>query len=323
MAAGLKYFLVGISASAMMLFGLGILYGTTGALYLSDLARLMPAAAARPAVMVGLVLSLAGFLFKMALCPFHIWAPDVYQGGANQVSAYIATVSKVAAAAVLVRVLSAGAGNAYLTHALGFLSVVTMTLGNLAAIAQKDLKRLLAYSSIAHAGYILIGLLSGQGAGQVGVIFYAVSLLLMKFTVFLVVIKVAVRGENPRIGDLAGLHRRAPVLALALMVSLFSLAGLPPFIGFTAKFLVFTAAMEAGFFGLVLVAMINVVISLYYYLQVLKAAYFLPEETPGAALRITPATQGAAIALILLMIGGGLFPAGLLHVARAAAGTLL
>jgi NADH-quinone oxidoreductase subunit N len=318
--AGLKYFLTGISASALMIFGLALLYSATGTLYLKDLFQMFPGAMARPMALIGLLLTLSGFFFKLAVFPFHFWAPDVYQGAANQVATYIATVSKVAAAAVLIRTVAvSGAGNSYLTQVLAILAVATMTVANLAALVQKDLKRLLAYSSIAQAGYILIGVLSVGLAGQSGVIFYTLALLLMKLTVFLVVIRVAPDGRNPSVNDLAGLHVRSPILALALMISLFSLAGIPPFIGFTAKFMIFTAAMQAGHFYLVLLAMINVVISLYYYLILLKAAYLLPPGEASAPLHISPVERGIVIFLILLMVGGGLYPAGILTVADAAA----
>ena len=264
--AGIKYFLIGIFASAVMLFGLALLYGTTQATYVNEMAKVLPGLIDKPAVVIGLLLTLGGFFFKLAVFPFHFWAPDVYQGAANQVTAYIATASKVAAMALLIRMVSltgsAAAGN-YLVHILVALSIVSMTVGNLAAIVQKDIKRLLAYSTIAHAGYVLIGILSMSTAGYSGVIFYALALLVMKFTAFLVVVKVAADDRNLQIDQLAGLYHRSPLLAMALMVSIFSLAGIPPTIGFTGKLFIFLAAMEQGYFTLVLIAMINVVISLY------------------------------------------------------------
>jgi NADH-quinone oxidoreductase subunit N len=319
--AGVKYFLTGISASALMIFGLALLYSATGTLYVKELFQVFPGLMDRPMALIGLLFTLSGFFFKLAVFPFHFWAPDVYQGAANQVAAYIATVSKVAAAAVLIRTVAvSGAATGSLTPVLTVMAVATMTIANLAALGQKDLKRLLAFSSIAQAGYILIGVLSVGFAGQSGVIFYAPALLLMKLTAFLIVIRVAPDGvENPAVSDLAGLHQRSPILALALMISLFSLAGIPPFIGFTGKFMIFAAAMQAGHFYLVLVAMINVVISLYYYLIVLKAAYLLPPKEASAPIRISPIERGIVLLLILLMVGGGLYPAGLITVADAAA----
>ena len=320
--AGLKFFLIGIAASAVMLFGLALLYGTTGATYVSDLIQTLPGLIDKPAVVIGLLMTLSGFFFKLAVFPFHFWAPDVYQGAANQVTAYIATASKVAAMALLLRTVAlAGpaAGSNYLVHVLVTLSIVSMTVGNLAAILQKDIKRLLAYSTVAHAGYVLIGILSMSQAGYSSVIFYALALLVMKFTAFLVVVKVADDDRNLQIDQLAGLHQRCPLLALALMVSIFSLAGIPPTVGFTAKLFVFLAAMEKGYFTLVLIAMFNVVISLYYYLLVLKAAYLLEPDGALPGLRLSPQVKLLTGALITVMVVAGIFPTYILEIAEAAA----
>ncbi len=324
--AGIKYFLIGISASAVMLFGLALLYGTTQATYVNDMIEVLPGVIDRPAVVIGLLLTLSGFFFKLAVFPFHLWAPDVYQGAANQVSAYIATASKVAAIALLIRMVAltgSGAAGTYLVHVLVTLSIVSMTVGNLAAIVQKDMKRLLAYSTIAHAGYVLIGILSMSPAGYSGVIFYALALLVMKFTAFLVVVRVADDDRNLQIDQLAGLYQRSPLLAMALMVSIFSLAGIPPTIGFTGKLFVFLAAMEQGYFALVLIAMINVVISLYYYLLILKAAYMLKPDKSLPELRLSPPLKVLAAALIIAMLVVGIFPTYILEIVEAAARTLL
>jgi NADH-quinone oxidoreductase subunit N len=321
--AGIKYFLLGTFASAVMLFGMALLYATAKATYLSEFAALLPQILDRPIVILALLLTLAGFFFKLAAFPFHFWAPDTYQGAMNQVAAYIATASKVAAIAVILRLVAlAGQGSPYLTHILVLLSIVSMTLGNLAAIAQKDLKRLLAFSTIAHSGYILIGILAMNPAGYAGAVFYALALLLMKFTAFLVVVQVAFDGKNVQIDDLAGLHRQSPILALALMVSLFSLAGIPPTIGFTGKFLVFVAAMQKGYFTLVLIAMINVVISLYYYLLVIKAAYLLEPKGDRPAVRLSPPVRLLSGTLIAVMIVAGFFPYYLIQIAETAARVL-
>ncbi len=324
--AAMKYFLIGITASAVMLFGLALLYATTQAAHVDDMLRVIPAVIDKPVVIIGLMLTLSGFFFKLAVFPFHFWAPDVYQGAAHQITAYIATASKVAAIALLIRMVasvgSAGASN-YLVHALVTLAIISMTVGNLAAIVQKDIKRLLAYSTVAHGGYLLIGILSMSPAGYGSVIFYAGSLLVMKFTAFLVVVKVADDGRNIQIDELAGLHQRSPLLAMALMVSIFSLAGIPPTIGFSAKLFVFLAAMEQGYFTLVLIAMINVLISLYYYLLVLKAAYLSKPDTVQPDLRLSPALKLLSGALILIMVGLGIYPTLLLELADAAVRALV
>lgn len=324
--AGIKYFLVGICASALMLFGLALFYGTTQATYLKDMVEVIPAVIDKPAVMIGLLLTLSGFFFKLAVFPFHFWAPDVYQGAANQVTAYIATASKVAAIALLIRmVASTGSGepSTYLMNALVILSIVSMTVGNLAAIVQKDIKRLLAYSTVAHAGYVSIGILSMNHAGYSAAIFYAMALLVMKYTAFLVVVRVADDDHNLQIAQLAGLHQRSPLLALALMITVFSLAGIPPTIGFTGKLFLFVAAMQQGYFTLVLIAMINVVISLYYYLLVLKAAYLVEPDEELPKLRISPAIKVLAVALMAAMVVMGIFPTYVLRLAEAASRALM
>ena len=321
--AGIKYFLVGIFVSAVMLLGVALLYSATQATYLADMIRVLPGALDSPLVVIGLLLTLCGFFFKLAVFPFHFWAPDVYQGAANQATAYIATASKVAAIAILTRMIAVtGDGSIYLAHVLVILSIISMTVGNLAAIVQKDLKRLLAYSTVAHAGYVLIGILSMSTVGYSSVIFYAMALLVMKFTAFLVVVKVADDGSNLQMTQLAGLHRRSPLLAMALMVSVFSLAGLPPTIGFTGKFLVFAAAMEKGYFTLVLIAMINVVISLYYYLLILKAAYLQEPAETQAPLHVSPPVKILAGLLVCVMVVAGIFPRYLIELASAAAAAL-
>ncbi|MBT8367700.1 MAG: NADH-quinone oxidoreductase subunit N [Deltaproteobacteria bacterium] len=318
--AGLKYFLVGIFASAVMLFGVALLYSTTKATYLTEMIQVLPGVLDTPAVVIGLLLTLCGFFFKLAVFPFHFWAPDVYQGAANQATAYIATASKVAAVAILTRMVAvSGDGSVYLVHVLVILAVVSMTVGNLAAIVQKDFKRLLAYSTVAHAGYVLIGILSMNAAGYMSAIFYVTALLIMKFTVFLVVVKVADDGRNLAIAHLTGLYRRSPLLALALMVSIFSLAGIPPTIGFTGKFLVFIAALEKGYFTLVLIAMINVVISLYYYLLILKAAYLLEPEEVQPGIQLSTPIKMLTGALVVVMVVVGIYPHHLIELTKAAA----
>jgi len=322
--AGLKYFLVGITASAVMLFGLALLYSATSAVYLEDMIRVLPGIINTPVAAVGLVLTLCGFFFKLAVFPFHFWAADVYQGAANQATAYIASASKVAAIAILTRMVAvSGDESRYLVHVLVTLAIISMTVGNLAAIVQKDLKRLLAYSTVAHAGYVLIGILSMSATGYASVIFYAMALLLMKFTAFLVVVKVADDGRNLAISHLAGLHYRSPILAIALMMAVFSLAGIPPTIGFTGKLLVFVAAMERGYFTLVLIAMINVVISLYYYLLIVKAAYLLEPEQEQAPLDIAFPVKMLAGLLVVMIVAAGIFPHYLIELARSAAQALL
>ncbi|MBM4286650.1 MAG: NADH-quinone oxidoreductase subunit N [Deltaproteobacteria bacterium] len=316
--AGIKYLFIGAVSSCFMLFGLSYIFGAAHSTYLADIMAKMPTLLQSPAGLLGIVLALAGFFFKLSVFPIHFWAPDVYQGGANQLVAYIATASKAAAVAIILRFAVLGTPYGYsFAQILVFLSIVSMTLGNLVAIIQKDFKRMLAYSSIAHAGYILMGVLTFSEPGYTSVIYYAVAYLIMNFTCFMVLSEVASDGRDLQITEFAGLYYRSPLLALALMLGLFSLAGVPPSIGFTGKLLIFTSAMNQGYFWLVLIGAVNGTISLYYYLRVVYAAYFmepgdLPKVQPSYAIRCT------TYALILIIIGFGVFPMHVVDLARTA-----
>jgi len=321
--AGIKYFLSGIATSALMLFGLATLFAATKTTMITDLALRLPGLLNDSMAFIGLLLTLCGFFFKLALFPFHVWAPGVYQGAANHVTAFVGTATKVAAMAMLARLVSMGNGHTSLAHVLIALAILSMTYGNLVALVQKDFKRLLAYSAIAHAGYSLIGILSMNETGYAATAFYALAYLAMTFTCFLVLIKVASDGRNIAIAQLAGLHRRSPLLSMALLVGVFSLGGIPPTIGFTGKFLVFTAAMERGYFLLVLIAMVNVAVSLYYYIQVVRAAFLLEPEGELPAIKLSAPARLLTAAMILVIIVGGLFPGYLFQLARAAVQSLL
>lgn len=320
---GIKYFMIGVTASALMIFGISLLFGATNTTFIPQMVRSLPLLMSQPAAIIGLVLALSGFFFKLALFPFHIWAPDVYQGAANQVTAYIATASKMAAAALIIRFtgLSAGASPG-LINLLIVLSILSMTFGNLVALIQKDIKRLLAYSSIAHAGYILIGILSLSEQGFAGAIYYAMAYLVMNYACFMVILKIADDGHNLQIKELAGLHERSPLLALTLMLGLFGLAGIPPTAGFMGKWLVFSAAMQKGYLFLIVIGMINATISLYYYLIVIKAAYLLKPVTPYPALQVDSWTRYLSLILIIMMVYLGIFPDQFVNLTEAAARSL-
>ncbi len=319
MVAGLRYFLVGASVSAVMLFGLSLVYAATGTMHVDRLTGVLPGVLNQPMVAGGLLLTLAGFFFKLAVFPFHFWAPDAYEGAPNPVAAFIAAVSKVAAVAILIRLVSlAQDGGDMLARGMMAMAVASMTVGNLAAISQKDFKRLMAFSSVAHAGYLLLAMLCMTPAGYAAAMFYGAAVLVMKFTCFMVMIRVAPDGRNLQICELAGLHRRSPLLALALLLSLFGLGGIPPTIGFSGKLFIFVAAMQKGYLVLVIIAMINVVISLYYYLLVLKAAYLDEPAGPVSAIDLSLSSRLVATAMIALIIGVGFYPTPLLDWVQAA-----
>jgi NADH-quinone oxidoreductase subunit N len=322
--AGIKYLLTGAATSAVMLFGLALLLGAISTTNLVELQRVLPSVMSRPLFLLGLLLTLSGFFFKLALFPFHIWAPTVYQGAANQVAAYIATATKAAAAAVLVRlVASAGQNNPHLVRALVILAIASMTFGNLVALRQKDLKRLFAYSAVAHAGYILVGILSTSEKGYAGAIFYAFAYLTMTCACFLVLVKVARDGGNLTVDGLAGLHRRSPLMAMTLLLGVFSLGGIPPTVGFAGKFFVFVAALEQDLFYLVLIGMINVVVSLYYYALIVKAAYLTPPKEAVGPIVLSPAMTGLTLFIALMILVGGLFPGSLYDLVLAATRVLI
>jgi NADH-quinone oxidoreductase subunit N len=320
--AGIKYLFIGAVSSGFMLFGLSYIFGATHSTYLADIINNMPQLLQSPIGLVGLVLAMAGFFFKLSVFPFHFWAPDVYQGGANQVVTFIATASKAVAVALLLRLAALGAGYGYsFTQVLMVLSIVSMTLGNLVAIIQRDFKRMLAYSSIAHAGYVLMGIVGLQEAGFTSAVYYALAYLIMNFTVFMVLSEVASDGRDLKIAELAGLWRRSPLLSMSLILGIFALAGVPPSIGFTGKLLLFTSAMNQGYFWLVLIGAVNGTLSLYYYLKVVYAAYFVDSDLPPIQLSMSTRLLNYALCATILVFG--VAPNSIIELARAAVRNVL
>ena len=321
--AGIKYLFIGAVSSGFMLFGLSYIFGATGTTYLSEIMPRLSQLVQSPVGLVGLLLTMAGFFFKLSVFPFHFWAPDVYQGAANQVTTFIATASKAAAVALLLRLAALGTAYGYgFTQALVVLSIASMTLGNLVAIIQRDFKRMLAYSSIAHAGYFLMGVLTMQESGYIGSIYYALAYLVMNFTVFMVLSEVATDGRDLKIVELAGLHRRSPLLSMSLILGIFALAGVPPSIGFTGKLLIFTSAMNQGYFWLVLIGAVNGTVSLYYYLKVIYAAYFI--DDPGLPpVKLSLPIRLLNYAMAAIIIGFGVFPDRIVELAKAAVKSVL
>jgi NADH-quinone oxidoreductase subunit N len=279
--SGLKYFLFGALTSTVMLYGFSLLYGLTGETNLYQLAAGLQSAVA-PLWVTGsvLILIVVGFGFKVAAVPFHFWTPDVYEGAPTPITAFISTGSKAAGFAVLVRVMLVvfPGVEPYWTGILAAMAVASMTLGNLLALAQHNIKRLLAYSSIAHAGYAMIGLVALSQLGVASAVFYLIAYVVTNLTAFAVVILVTRAVGSEEIADYAGLNRRAPGLSLVLLVVMLSLAGMPPLAGFVAKFYVFAAAVQSGWVWLAVVGVINAIIGLYYYLTVLKVAYLYRSE---------------------------------------------
>jgi len=320
---GAKYLLFGAAASAVTLYGLSFIFGATGTTQLADLAH----ADASPLFTLGVVLALAGLFFKLAVLPFHAWAPDTYEAAPHQAATFIGTASKVAAIGIIARVLTLGQGAAELETLLIVLAVASMTIGNLAALAQTDLKRLLAWSTVAHAGYVLLGFMTLSELGTAAAIFYGLVYMIVAFATFVAVCSVGADGGNPSLGSLGGLYQRAPLVGVVLLAGLFGLAGVPPTPGFTGKWFLFSAAMDAGHFWVVLIGAVNATISLYYYLRVVKYAYqTVPETAPGVGpqpLPLSPSYRFAAWAAMAIILFVGFYPGPLWELAQGAAKALL
>ncbi|UFS69789.1 NADH-quinone oxidoreductase subunit N [Geomonas sp. RF6] len=319
MEAAVKYFLFGTIATGLMLFGMSYIFGVTGTTYLAELAKVVPGLLhTSPLVVVGMVLLFCGFFYKLALFPLHFLAPDVYTGAANETTSFIATVPKATALAVLIRLAHVtGAEIGQITWVLAVFAVGSMTLGNLSALVQKDLKRLLAYSSVAHAGYVMVGVLSANELGLASVIYYIGGYLLMNLSCFYVIYQLAPAGENLTFDDLKGLYKRSPLLAFVLAAGAFGMTGIPPTIGFTGKLLVFTAAIQKGFYALVILGVINAAISAFYYLKLVRASYSPVEET-GECVCLSMPAKVLGVFFIASIILTGVLPQSFIAMAKEA-----
>ncbi len=307
--AGIKFLFAGLTASAFTLLGLAILVGLTGTTRLDLMEAQLAGLAAQPATLVALALFLSGFVFKLALFPFHFWAPDVYQGASHGVAAFVASTSKLAAVALLARLVAvAGLAGRDLALAFALSAAIAMTLGNLVAIVQRDVKRMLAWSAVAQAGYIGVGFAAFDQAGIAAALFYGVLYLLMNAAAFLVVARVGADGANPSLDDLRGLHRRSPLLAATLLLAVFALAGVPPTAGFIGKWFLFRAAMGQGWWWLVGLGAINATVSVYYYLVAVKHAYLLPAEREEPPLVLSAADKALCYGLSGALVVLGVWP---------------
>jgi NADH-quinone oxidoreductase subunit N len=311
--SGLKYFLFGAITATVMLYGFSLLFGYTGETNLYAIAEAVSAGVVPPlALIVSAVMIVVGLGFKVAIVPFHFWTPDVYEGAPTPVTAFLSVASKSAGFAVLIRVFIAGLGAAA-TAPLGTgwlpmmmaMAAVTMTLGNLLALPQRNIKRLLAYSSIAHAGYAMMGIVAFSEQGIAATVLYLMAYVMTNLAAFGVVILFARAAGSDEIADYAGLSRRSPGLALAMLVAFLSLGGMPPMVGFVSKFLVFAAAMQSNLVWLTFVGIINAIIGLYYYLVVLKVVYVKPAPEGAIAIPV-PRAYGFALGLLcagILVVG--------------------
>lgn len=312
--SGLKYFLIGTASSITMLYGISLLYGLTGSLDFSQINAILYGNTAQPAAISIIILTiLIGLGFKIAMVPIHFWCPDVYEGAPTPVTAFFSVGPKIAGFALLLRFLLVGSAFYYQhwAHLLGILSIITMIVGNVTALHQTNIKRLLAYSSIAHAGYCLIGLVIGTHIGQISLFVYLATYTVMNLGAFAVVIAVSNKIKSDAIKDYAGLSVNSPYLAALLTIFLLSLAGIPPLAGFIGKFYIFSAALQEGFLYLAIAAVINSVIAAYYYFIVIKTMYLEKPHT-SIEVRVNPSLNFALILALILTLAIGIYPKPLL-----------
>src|ERR1700722_20374131 len=317
--AGIKYLILGAVASALLLYGFSILYGLSGTLSLQGLAAWAQGAGHSPAMLLALALVTAGLAFKVSLVPFHMWAPDVYQAAPTPVTAYLSVASKAAGLALLVRVLDstfrdfAGVWDKLLM----VLMALTFVWANVVALKQKDLKRLMAYSSVAQAGYLMIGIVAGTALGLQAVLFYALVYLFTNMAAFQVIQVVSVKG-GPELSGLKGLARRSPGLALILLTAVLSLAGIPPFGGFFGKYFLFAAGVQEGLLdgrgwllALVGFAVVMSIVSLFYYLVLIKQIYIEPGEDQAPVETPVAARLALGICTVMILVTG-IYPSPIL-----------
>ena len=313
--AGIKYLLFGVMATGLMLFGMSYIYGLTGTTQLPVVTERLASMYTQPAAIIAIMLVLAGFFYKLALFPLHFWVPDVYEGASNETTAFIAAIPKLAAVAILIRIINLISGEGQtVVNILIFCALASMFYGNLSALVQKDVKRLLGFSGISHAGFVLVGLLTFDSIGYATAIYYITGYLFMNLACFLVICTVSDNGKNVTTDDFTGLYNRAPLLSLTLIVGLFGLAGIPPFVGFTGKFMLLLGAFNKGHYLLVILAAFNTAIAIYYYLSIVRLTFCTdPEERQPVI-----ASLGSNVLAVFLMIAivvMGIFPSTFLSMA--------
>jgi len=322
---GLKYMLLGAFSSALFLYGLSLIYGTTGSTFYSDISAAFANGTSDfdLAMLMGLVLVIAGLGFKVAAVPFHMWSPDAYEGAPLPITAYLSAASKAAGFALMLRLFS----GAFLPviddwqWMLAALAAATMTLGNLVAIQQRNIKRLFAYSSIGQAGYMLAGVAALSPDTASALLLHLAGYVVTNLAAFVVIIAYFNATGKDEVEDYRGLSERAPFLALSMTIALFSLAGMPLFAGFTTKFLLFQAITQEGFLWLAALGVINSLVSLYYYLVIMRQMYVGEPEEPSR-LRIPLVTNAVTFSLVIGIFFIGLFPQPLFNAADSAAGAI-
>jgi len=330
--AAMKYFVLGAIASGMLLYGMSILYGLTGSLYLDEIARVIANTVGAKGsganladdtglgMVFALVFILVALAFKLGAVPFHMWVPDVYQGSPTAVTVYLSAAPKLAGFAIIIRLLVEAMGGLYVDwqQMLIILAVLSMAVGNIVAIAQTNIKRMLAYSTISHVGFILLGILAATTEGFSSAMFYTIAYALMSLGAFGFILLMARSGfESDRLDDLRGLNQRSPWFAFMMLILMFSMAGVPPTLGFWAKLAVLKAVVDIDLVWLAVIAVFFSIIGVFYYLRIIKLMYFdeAEDEHPlncARDMQITLSTNG------LLILGLGIYPAGLMSLCVSA-----
>jgi NADH-quinone oxidoreductase subunit N len=334
--AAIKYFLLGAFSLGILLYGMSLLYGLTGTTQLRAIATSLGTSANPLLLSLAVMLLVAGIGFKIAAVPFHMWAPDVYEGAPTPITAFLSVGSKAASFAMLFRIFTealpafrvGGLGEVF-GQALGWgaffyvLSVVTMTVGNVAALTQNNIKRMLAYSSIAHAGYILMGVVAGTSRGVTAALVYLMVYAFMQLGAFAVVIALRRREViGDELKDLTGLYATHPGAAFAMLLFMISLGGIPPTAGFMGKFWLFGAAIDAGYVWLAVIGVVNSALSLYYYVRVVVFMWISKEEEPSLPFRLSPGIAAVLIVTVAATIVLGIYPRLLFDFAQSSAATL-
>jgi NADH-quinone oxidoreductase subunit N len=320
--AGLKYFFLGAFSTGFMLYGVALLYGISGTTKVAGIAeaiRVMPDAASNPMVIAGALLLSIGFLFKIGAAPFHMWTPDVYQGAPTPITAFMSAGPKAAAFAAFMRVtyISLDSLQVNMSAVFWILAVLTMTIGNFIAISQRDVKRMLAFSSISHAGYALVGMVAWNQIGFSAILFYMLVYTFMNIGAFAVLVLVGKQGEeNLTLDGLSGFGYKRPFLGIAMTIFLFSLMGLPPTAGFTGKFFIFAGALEAGYVWLAIIGVLNSAVSLYYYLRVMVYMYFRDPVEDYSWVKMEMATVVSILIAIAGVLYLGIVPGPVMELAK-------
>ncbi len=318
--AAMKYFILGAVASGFLLYGVSLIYGATGSLGIEEIAAYARTAENDLTLVLGVSFVVVALAFKLGAVPFHMWIPDVYQGSPTAITLFISAAPKIAAFAMVMRVLAEGLGGVHgeWQGMLVILVVLSIAVGNVVAIAQTNIKRMLAYSTIAHVGFLLLGILAGTPEGYSGAMFYVIVYALMSLGGFGMILLLSRAGfEFDKLDDFKGLARRSPWFAFMMLIIMFSMAGVPPTVGFYAKLAVLSAAVDAGLVWLAVVAVVFSVIGAFYYLRIIKLMYFEEQDdnTPLVSGFDSRAVMSVNALLILLL---GLFPGGLLSLCTAA-----